>query len=310
MNNHDVPVLILGYQRFERILEIGEILADSKPCCVYVSIDGPSDERKKMLDVFFEQFRALFPSSTSIHCIAREANLGIAQHIKVAGDEVVANHDCIIILEDDCVPSRGFLSFMRSALEHHKENRSIGMVTANTFMRPTNRQFAEISDYPLTWGWGTFKRVWAHFDPKLSNLSDSDIRAGVRRVNKSLLVRAHWVRRIRESLPDSQMWDAQWTAFLWATGLKTINPSVELVSNRGMDGKAIHTKTNSLLLNANLTSTSELPWDLDMVSDPQPWSLSRRSRHFLVLRLEALQMFLQNLGLFGPYKFFRRFLER
>lgn len=305
-----MPALILGYQRLDRIIEIGATLAASQPCCVYVSIDGPSFERSQQLQAFFREFRSLFTSSTKIYCSARKKNLGIALHLKVAGDEVIATHESFVILEDDCIPSMGFFTFMEIALKHHKEDSKVGMVTANTLVQDPTRQYTEISDFPMTWGWGTFKRVWEKFDPQLSNLSESEISAGVRRVHKSPFARAHWMERIHRSIPDRQMWDAQWTAFLWATGLRTINPSVELVSNKGMDENAIHTKANSLLLSADLKPTSNLPWQVEMVDNPRPWNFARRTRHFLVFRLESLQMLLQKLGFLGPYKLFRRLLSK
>ena len=105
------------------------------------------------------------------------------------------------------------------------------------------------------------------------------------------------------------MWDAQWTAYLWALNLKTINPSVELVSNVGMDKQATHTKSYSLFLETEMAEATELIWDEDMVRSPRPWNAARRRRHFIVLRLESLQMLFQNLGFLLPYKLFLRLIR-
>lgn len=284
--NHP-PVLILGFMRFAQVVQIAEIVAPSNPCCIVISIDGPKDTGASPAKSWHLELQDKIGPNTKLVIEQHPHNLGIARHLHQAVTQVLRTHECLIVLEDDCIPASGLYSFMAEALAAHRSNSTIGTIAADSHvLRKRTRAYTESSSFPLTWGWGTWGDRWAGFDFRLSAFSLAEIDTAICRTNASPLVRRHWKRRIRESIADTNMWDAQWTVYQWLNNYLTLNPSFPLINNVGHDSKATHTLTESIFTNTGFHRMSGHSWKSSEVASPIRWGRLRTLEHFMLIRLD------------------------
>lgn len=283
------PVLILGFRRFAEISQIAGIVSKSHPCCLVVSIDGPGEPESLTTKTLRLTLQRKIGPNTNLVFEQQPRNLGIAKHIQHAVSKVLSRHESLMVLEDDCIPARGFYSFMAQALSEHQSNKTIGTVAADAHViRKRGSAYIETSVFPLTWGWGTWADRWTGFDTQLSNYSLQEINEAICRFNPSPLIRRHWKHRIRESIADENMWDAQWTVYQWLNHYSTLNPSFPLVSNVGNDSNATHTLTESIFTNSGFHRLSGHVWNSSEVSSPIRWGRLRTFEHFFLIRLDNL----------------------
>ena len=107
-----------------------------------------------------------------ITIVEREKNCGLANSIISGVTEIVNSYGKIIVLEDDLVTSKYFLSFMNGALEFYKDESKV--ISIHGYIYPIK------SDLPETffikgadcWGWATWKRGWDIFEADGKKLLD------------------------------------------------------------------------------------------------------------------------------------------
>lgn len=108
--------------------------------------------------------------STTIH--RRPHNLGLAQSIIQGVTQVLAEHDSVIVLEDDMVTSPHFLTYMNEALDLFANDERVISIHGYTY--PVKQPLPEAFFLPGAdcWGWATWRRGWALFNPDGQMLLD------------------------------------------------------------------------------------------------------------------------------------------
>lgn len=299
---NEPPVLIVGFARLSNILEIADTILRDAPCCLIIQIDGGKFHRDSQE---FRRFQAELekkrPITTEVTVRLESSNLGIAQNLTNGVNHAFTDHSSVVVLEDDCYPSPIFYRFMKGALEEHNQNQKIGMVTGNAYIHyPPGPLFTEVSSTPLTWGWATWRDRWVGFDPKLSKFTPDEMDKAIARSSKNPLIRSHWRRRIRASLEDRNMWDAQWAVYMWIRSYSCLNPSTNLVSNKGVDDNATHTQSRSIFTDWPSSTLGSLTIESkNSLASPFQWSRIRKIRHFALLRLDLLRALLESLRVPG-----------
>jgi Glycosyl transferase family 2 len=176
----------------------------------------------------------------TVTIIERDVNLGLAQSIISGVTEVVNRFGRIIVLEDDLVTSPYFLRYMNDALELYTDDKTVASI--HGYLYPINKMLPE----PFfirgadCWGWGTWQRAWAHFEPD----------------GKKLLKELH-SRRLTEQFdfggtyPYTEMlqdqiqgsndsWAIRWCASAFTNDMLTLYPPASLVRNIGLDNSGTH----------------------------------------------------------------------
>lgn len=285
------PVLIIGFARLANVVEIAERILRHEPCCLFVQIDGgkykPSSvEVRKMSSALSE----LNQGATEIHIVVERDNVGIAQNLSNGVGRALAEHPSVIVLEDDCYPSPVFYEFMTAALSLHVDNKQIGMISGNAYINYAKGSlFAEVSNVPLTWGWATWRDRWAGFDVKLSKFTREQRSKAISSYSNNPFVRSHWRKRVAESLADRNMWDAQWSVYMWLRRYQCMNPSENLVKNNGIDQSATHTFGGSIFSDWEYADRRQLTGEeIQVIASPRTWNWTRRLQHEALLRLSLV----------------------
>ena len=258
---------------------------------LFVQIDGgkhkPSSEEIRNMSLALS---GLNHGTTEIRMVVERDNIGIARNLSKGVGRALVDHPSVIVLEDDCYPAPVFYEFMTAALRLHVDNKQIGMISGNAFINyGKGSLFAEVSNVPLTWGWATWRDRWEGFDVELSKFTREQRADAIASYSSNPFVRSHWRSRVTESLSDKNMWDAQWSVYMWLRRYRCINPSQNLVKNTGIDQSATHTVGGSIYsdweISEHLRLTGE---EIQAIASPRAWNLTRRLRHEALLRLSLV----------------------
>lgn len=295
---HNPPVIIIGFARKQNIVEIGERILHSQPCCLFVQIDGGTFRaNSKDIEDLALVLTRMATNSTKVRIVVEDSNLGIAHNLTKGVEAVFVDHSSVIVLEDDCYPAPVFYDFMSAALRQHCNNPEIGMISGNAYVNYSDGPlFAEVSNVPQTWGWATWRDRWEGFDVGLSRFTQDDRRQAIYRYSRNPMVRSHWDRRLSQSIDDRNMWDAQWSVFMWIRNLGCINPSENLVKNYGTGDDAVHTAGGSIFTDWEASTRTELTdQEILAIGKPKKWKLTRRLQHSFLLRLSLITLLLEKL---------------
>ena len=172
----------------------------------------------------------------AVHIVERDENQGLARNIIDGVTRVTDQYGRVIVLEDDLVVAPHFLRFMNDALETYKDEPRVGHIQACDFTDDPSLPDTFLIKFTGSWGWGTWKRAWQHFNPDGKALLAELERRGLTREfdfgGKYGFTRM--LRRQTEGKNNS--WAIRWNASLFLKDILSLNTGRSLVQNNGFDG--------------------------------------------------------------------------
>lgn len=172
----------------------------------------------------------------AVHIVERDENQGLARNIIDGVTRVTDQYGRVIVLEDDLVVAPHFLRFMNDALETYKDEPRVGHIQACDFTDDPSLPDTFLIKFTGSWGWGTWKRAWQHFNPDGKALLAELERRGLTREfdfgGKYGFTRM--LRRQTEGKNNS--WAIRWNASLFLKDILSLNTGRSLVQNTGFDG--------------------------------------------------------------------------
>ena len=236
-----VPVLLLGFNRPDKLSRAMEPLRQVRPEQVFIAVDGPRADRPGEADKCRETqlaAEAMIDWPCKIHRLYRSSNLGCRQAVAGAIDWAFQQVEELIIIEDDCVLDPSFFAFCEVLLDRHRHDEHIFNIAAVNFQQGHRRGDGDYfaSKYPHCWGWATWKRCWRQYTHELDGLEAAlENQATERERNYWRLIHDKCVKGKVDS------WAYRWTFRCWQHGGVTLLPNVNLVHNIGFDDEATHT---------------------------------------------------------------------
>ena len=255
-NKTYAPVVAFAYNRADKIIRCLTALSqnpEAKETDLFIYSDGPKSEAgasgvKETRDALKKfKVEAGFKSVTIIEA---ERNKGLATSIMDGVTEVVNKHGKAIIVEDDLLVSKKFLSYMNGALDYYADNHRIGAISGYTY------PLKELENYDGDvyvmhkgdcWGWATWKDRWDNaswgdvdFD---AYLHDKKLRRKFENTENG------WdLLMILLSQGKTSSWAVRWVLYLLKNDLWTVYPKESFVSNAGFDGSGIHSNKSEEVL--------------------------------------------------------------
>jgi hypothetical protein len=167
-------------------------------------------------------------------------NKGLAKSIIAGVSHVLDDHDTVIVLEDDIVASPYFLRYMNEALALYQNDEPV--VSIHGYVYPVKQPLPETFFLRGAdcWGWATWKRGWALFEPDGRKLLDQ--------LEQSRLINefdmdgnyafSEMLRKQIDGRNDS--WAVRWHASAFLRNKLTLYPGTSLVNNIGLDNSGTH----------------------------------------------------------------------
>ncbi|EMM70364.1 glycosyltransferase family A protein [Leptospira weilii] len=170
----------------------------------------------------------------------KETNAGLSKSIISGVTELVEKYGEVIVLEDDMVTSKYFLTYLNHGLEYYKNVDRV--VSIHAYRLPFVAETPET--YFLRgadcWGWATWKRGW--------DLFEAD---GRKLLNKLISENLIYEFDMQGSYPYTIMlkdqiagkndsWAIRWYASTFLQNKLTLYPARSLVFNIGLDASGTH----------------------------------------------------------------------
>lgn len=242
----NTPILLVIFNRPDKVKQLIDSLRKVKPTIVYVSADGP---RKNVITdaarcanarTTINQIDWPCKVVTNFH----EANTGSDFGPEKALNWFFDNVEEGIILEDDCIAHPDFFRFAQDMLSRYRNNEQIMLISGNNFQNGIIRGDGSyyFSKYPNTWGWASWKRAWKNYDTNTAGYDDFLKSGKINTICQSSAEKKFWLKFFNQIHTHKlEHWDIKWSFAVWNNDGIVIIPNVNLVKNIGFGLDATHT---------------------------------------------------------------------
>jgi len=174
-----------------------------------------------------------------------DSNRGLAKSIFSGVSEILSREETIIVLEDDLVLARSFLSFMDEALHTYRDAENIFSISGYSHFCEPDLNGTETGVFlyprPNSWGWATWAKKWKGFH--LNNYDKTDLqnyKALKKFQNGGLDL--PWMLR-NQLLGKIDSWAIQWSWYQFKNNGFSVYPVCSKVQNIGFGEDATHTSS-------------------------------------------------------------------
>ena len=240
------PLLLLAYNRPDKLRGVVDALRPLAPALVYVVVDGPKagnpDDEARVQTV--RDVVAEIDWNATVHTRFRPENVGLRRSVVDAVSWVTGEHGQVIVMEDDIVPGSHVIPYLEYMLDLYRDDETVAHVSGYNVVAPSDLSHPEEksrrSVYPESFVWATWDRAWAHYDDELRWPGRGD-GAALRRIAGSRAAALRWSQNFADARAGRiSTWAYRWIASIWSRGAVTVVPTENLAESVG-HGDGTHT---------------------------------------------------------------------
>lgn len=240
------PVVLFAYARLDHLqMTIAALLANSEAAetSLYVYCDGPRHDAHKQITDAVRAYVDTIQGFRSVTRIYRQKNLGLANSIISGVTDVLAEHDEVIVMEDDLVVSPYFLKFMNEGLQLYRDEERVASIHGYSYPVPETLPETFFLRGADCWGWATWSRAWRHFEPDGQKLLDALRRERLARAFDMGGAYPYMKMLANQVAGKNDSWAVRWHASCFLDNMLTLYPGRSLVNNIGTDDSGTHCAT-------------------------------------------------------------------
>lgn len=233
MNQFDIPILFLIFNRPETTARVFNEIKKIKPKTLYIAADGPRNLNEEKLCLECRTISEKVDWDCNLKFLYRSENLGCKIAVSEAITWFFENNDMGIILEDDCLPLPSFFTFCKELLIKYKDEEKIMHISGNNFQlgNDKNEQSSYyFSRYPHIWGWASWKRAWLKYDIEMKNYPKLLNNKKFVKYADNFILKLVYENKL-------STWDSQWLYSVNFENGLSILPRYNLVKNIGFSEK-------------------------------------------------------------------------
>lgn len=237
------PITLFVYNRLDHTRRTVDslkqnLLAQESDLIIFSDASKSELQAAKVRDV--RDYISQISGFKSITIVERETNYGLAKSIIDGVTKVVNKYGRTIVLEDDLVTSAYFLKYMNEALEKYADDERV--ISIHGYVYPVKQSLPETFFLRGAdcWGWATWRRGWAHFNPDGQYLLNELKRRkliGMFDFNGAYSFSKMLKGQIKGS---NDSWAVRWHASAFLADKLTLYPGRSLVHNIGNDGSGMN----------------------------------------------------------------------
>lgn len=242
------PLLILAYNRPEKLLGLIDALRETRPSPIMVVVDGPKpgDARDAQRVQAVRDAVSSIDWGAEVRTRFRPVNVGLRASVTDAVSWAVDEYGQVAVIEEDVVPGPDFLPYVEAMLERFRDDERIAHISGyNVVPAAELSQGAvgsRLSVYPESIAWATWDRAWALYDDDLAWARRRPFDQ-LRRITGRRSAAARWLQNFADANAGRiSTWAYRWISSMWAAGAVCLSPNVNLVRYVGQDD-GTHTVT-------------------------------------------------------------------
>ncbi len=232
-----------------------QAIRECKPKILFIASDGPREDKIQDVLLVAEVRKIIQNIDWDCRCeyLLRDTNLGCGRGPANAIDWFFSKVGSGIILEDDCLPTPSFFIFCQEMLSKYQLNDQIMAIAGTNVVRGVDYGTDYVySNFPIMWGWATWRRAWAKYDfymeewPRVKQ--EKSLGKPIENKWKLHPVYTEFFDRTYEKVftKNIDVWDHQWIFCNWINNGLTVTTTKNLVCNIGFGPNATHTITDEL----------------------------------------------------------------
>ncbi len=256
-NNLTEPgVALIFFNRPKPLKEVFEALKEIKPSKLFLIQDGAREGNTNDIKGI-EECRKIVNQidwECEVHRNYSDVNLSCDPRVFSGISWAFEYVDRLIILEDDCIPSKSFLPFCTEVLERYKDDKRVFMISGMNYFdefKGTNDSYF-FSNTAAGWGWAIWKRSWDlvceqkdydFLEDKILKLSVNNyLKNHGLKVNgvKNFIEIVEKIRNINLKSGLVHSWENALGIAMFLSSSMIITPCVNLVTNIGLTDDSTH----------------------------------------------------------------------
>ncbi len=257
------PVVIFAFNRIETLKACVASLLDNSEACrsdLIVFVDGPREDRQgevaKVETV--RQFVKKISGFKSLTPYFSDINKGLGPSVIEGVTKVIGQYGKVIVVEDDLIVGRNFLSFTNQGLDFYEQIDKVFSICGytNRIKLPSDYDYdTYFCTRSSSWGWATWADRWSSCDWQLKDWDS--VKKNVKTFNKwggsdcfGMLKAWHEGR--------NQSWAIRFGYNQFIQDKLSLFPIVSHVQNNGFDGEGANCKKWSRFKSELDTSDNKL----------------------------------------------------
>jgi hypothetical protein len=243
MASNCAPIALFAYRRPEHLKSCLTSLLqnpEASSTALWIFCDGPRSPAEADATQKVRELARATGGFSSVTVIERPRNIGLAASVISGVAEVLDSADRVIVVEDDLVVSPDFLGYMNQGLDLYADVPEVVSIHGFTYAVGTKLPQSFFLRGADCWGWATWRRGWAVFNPDgQALLTELDSRS------QGLTFDFDGAYPYRQMLVDQvagkvDSWAIRWNASAFLANKLTLYPGNSLVENIGQDGSGTH----------------------------------------------------------------------
>jgi hypothetical protein len=305
------PVLLLAYNRPEKLSQLIQRIRVLRPSVLLVSVDGPkiSKPGDKDLVLATQKIIQSIDWDVKIETRFREENIGLRLAVQDSVNWAISQYGKVIVIEDDAVPGPQLLDFLNFNLQKFADDQKVMHVSGYNVVPPQNllsETGSRFSRYPESFAWATWERAWKHYDENLTWGLESSVR-DIAKITGSTTSALRWKLNFHDAAAGRiGSWAYRWISSMWSQNGTTVAPNRNLLSYSGFDEgthtvrsprwKDLPVENLSFSENDNLTITDLEAdnWTGSSVFRENPWGIIDGVASSIVLEIRKQWRLIQN----------------
>lgn len=262
------PVVMFVYNRADHFAQTYEALSRCKEATetdLYVFSDGARSEKDiEKVNNVRAAVREVEETTVfrTMEVIESPVNKGLAASVIAGVTKILEKYGRVIVVEDDCLTSSYFLSFMNKSLEFYERNQRIGAIAGYTpeLSLPGNyKEDVFLAYRSCSCAWATWADRWQNIDWELEKVKDfyrnSEL---IKKLNCNGSDR--FIRLYRQTKGNGSSWSVRFGAHLVRNNQLTVYPRYSYVQNIGCDESGVHSKMeDAIKMKVDLSKAIENP---------------------------------------------------
>ena len=242
------PIIIFSYNRPTHLKKTLDALKKNQLCkksIVYFFSDGPKTDciKEYRKITLVRKIIKKTKNFKSKKIFFYKKNIGLKKIILDGVTKIIKKHGSVIVLEDDIIVSKYFLSYMNQGLSFYASKKKVWHISGWNY----DIKFKNVKEHVFfiknmnCWGWGTWQDRWR----KIIINPDFFIKKfDSQMINKFNLSNSlnNWSQLLRNKNKKLKTWAIFWNATIFYNKGLCLNPLKTLTRNIGLDGSG----TNSL----------------------------------------------------------------
>ena len=233
------PLVLLAYNRPEKLAALIESLRISAPQKIIVVVDGPKKHRigDEARVKQTQEVSQTINWTDDVTFEFRPENWGLRNSVEAAVTSAVDQYGRAIMLEDDARPGSSWVPYANYMLEKYESDSKVEHVSGYDLVPPTSlispNRGSRLSRYPESYAWATWQRAWKNYDGGLEWALNAPL-AEIERIVGSKIGALRWKQNFLDAEAGRiSTWAYRWLASMWSRDSFMIAPNANLVTYDG-----------------------------------------------------------------------------